>query len=243
MDRLLGAFLGRQWGIEPRNGQHARHRCAARASSSNEAVGSSPSSRARNQIASRRGRRVGFAAKDMLGKTPGHIEAIPPDERTAVIADFRDHRGDAPGTSSGRCITIPQLRAAAHGDRDPEAAITQVRTPPRSINGRRGAPAARKVYLVSEPPRPRRSAWAFPITEPTACMNLRQSAAGNDRGRRDLARRHRQVASRSRIAGGRVATRPSSPTCARSTTCSIGEQSAERHQGRHRLRVSAPARR
>ena len=116
-----------------------------------------------NQIAGG-GEAVGFAAKDMLGKTPGHIEAIRP-MKNGVIADFE--------------ITESMLRffiRKVHHDRSfvrPRmviaipSGITQVER--RAVINAAERAGARKVYLVSEPLAAAMGV-GLPITEPTACM-------------------------------------------------------------------------
>ena len=116
-----------------------------------------------NQIAGD-GQAVGFAAKDMLGKTPGHIEAIRP-MKNGVIADFE--------------ITEAMLRyfiRKVHHDRSfvrPRmviaipSGITQVER--RAVINAAERAGARKVYLVSEP-LAAAIGVGLPITEPTGCM-------------------------------------------------------------------------
>ena len=116
-----------------------------------------------NQIASD-GQAVGFAAKDMLGKTPGHIEAIRP-MKNGVIADFE--------------ITEAMLRyfiRKVHHDRTfvrPRmviaipSGITQVER--RAVINAAERAGARTVYLVSEP-LAAAIGVGLPITEPTGCM-------------------------------------------------------------------------
>jgi rod shape-determining protein MreB and related proteins len=116
-----------------------------------------------NQIAND-GQAVGFAAKDMLGKTPGHIEAIRP-MKNGVIADFE--------------ITEAMLRyfiRKVHHDRSfvrPRmviaipSGITQVER--RAVINAAERAGARKVYLVSEP-LAAAIGVGLPITEPTGCM-------------------------------------------------------------------------
>jgi len=116
-----------------------------------------------NQIAAD-GQAVGFAAKDMLGKTPGHIRAIRP-MKNGVIADFE--------------ITEAMLRyfiRKVHHDRSyvrPRmviaipSGITQVER--RAVINAAERAGARKVYLVSEP-LAAAIGVGLPITEPTGCM-------------------------------------------------------------------------
>src|SRR5258705_11495953 len=115
-----------------------------------------------NQIAND-GQAVGFAAKDMLGKTPGHIEAIRP-MKNGVIADFE--------------ITEAMLRyfiRKVHHDRSfvrPRmviaipSGITQVER--RAVINAAERAGARNAHPVSGPLAAAMRA-RLPITEPTRC--------------------------------------------------------------------------
>lgn len=116
-----------------------------------------------NEIAND-GRAVGFAAKDMLGKTPGHIEAIRP-MKDGVIADFE--------------ITEAMLRyfiGKVHDHRKfvrPQVVIAipsgSNKVERRTVISSAERAGARRVYLVDEP-----LAAAIgvnlPVTDPTGCM-------------------------------------------------------------------------
>ncbi len=110
------------------------------------------------------GQAVGFAAKDMLGKTPGHIEAIRP-MKNGVIADFeiteamlryfiRRVHHDSSFVRPRMVIAIP-------------SGITQVER--RAVINAAERAGARRVYLVSEPMAAAMGV-GLPITEPTGCM-------------------------------------------------------------------------
>ena len=116
-----------------------------------------------NQIANN-GEAVGFAAKDMLGKTPGHIVAIRP-MKNGVIADFEITesmlRYFIRKVHNQRNFVRPRMVIAV------PSGITQVERQ-AVINAAERA-GARKVFLVSEP-LAAAIGVGLPITEPTGCM-------------------------------------------------------------------------
>lgn len=113
------------------------------------------------------GEAVGFAAKDMLGKTPDSIEAIRP-MKDGVIADFditeamltyfirkvHPHRWFKPRARPRVVIAVP-------------AGITAVEK--RAVYNSAERAGARRVYLIKEP-RAAGIGAGLPIEEPTAQM-------------------------------------------------------------------------
>ena len=134
---------------------------------------------------------VGREAKEMLGRTPGNIQAVRP-LRDGVIADFE--------------ITEAMLRyfiARAHNRRTlvkPRIiicvpfGITEVEK--RAVKESAESAGAREVYLIEEPMAAAIGA-GLPITEPSR-QHGRRHRRRHDRGRRHLARRHRLLAARAR---------------------------------------------
>jgi rod shape-determining protein MreB len=116
-----------------------------------------------NQIA-KDGEAVGFAAKDMLGKTPGHIVAIRP-MKNGVIADFEITeamlRYFIRKVHNQRSFVRPRMVIAV------PSGITQVER--QAVVNAAERAGARKVYLVSEP-LAAAIGVGLPITEPTGCM-------------------------------------------------------------------------
>jgi rod shape-determining protein MreB len=116
-----------------------------------------------NQIAGN-GNAVGWAAKEMLGKTPGHIEAIRP-MRDGVIADFEITeamlRYFIRKVHNQRAFVRPRMVIAI------PSGITQVER--RAVINSAERAGARSVYLVSEP-LAAAIGVGLPITEPTGCM-------------------------------------------------------------------------
>ena len=147
---------------------------------------------------------VGREAKEMLGRTPGNIQAVRP-LRDGVIADFE--------------ITEAMLRyfiARAHNRRTlvkPRIiicvpfGITEVEK--RAVKESAESAGAREVYLIEEPMAAAIGA-GLPITEPSR-QHGRRHRRRHDRGRGHLARRHRLLAVASASAATRW-TRRSSPT-------------------------------
>ncbi len=107
---------------------------------------------------------VGWAAKEMLGKTPGHIEAIRP-MKDGVIADFEITeamlRYFIRKVHNQRTFVRPRMVIAI------PSGITQVER--RAVINSAERAGARKVYLVSEP-LAAAIGVGLPITEPTGCM-------------------------------------------------------------------------
>ena len=116
-----------------------------------------------NEIAND-GEAVGFAAKDMLGKTPGHIEAIRP-MKNGVIADFEVTeamlRYFIRKVHNQRSFVRPRMVIAI------PSGITQVER--RAVINAAERAGARRVYLVSEP-LAAAIGVGLPITDPTGCM-------------------------------------------------------------------------
>ncbi len=116
-----------------------------------------------NEIAAG-GTAVGWAAKEMLGKTPGHIEAIRP-MKDGVIADFEITeamlRYFIRKVHNQRAFVRPRMVIAI------PSGITQVER--RAVINSAERAGARKVYLVSEP-LAAAIGVGLPITEPTGCM-------------------------------------------------------------------------
>jgi rod shape-determining protein MreB and related proteins len=110
------------------------------------------------------GEAVGYAAKDMLGKTPGHIEAIRP-MKNGVIADFEITeamlRYFIRKVHNQRSFVRPRMVIAI------PSGITQVER--RAVINAAERAGARKVFLVSEP-MAAAIGVGLPITEPTGCM-------------------------------------------------------------------------
>jgi rod shape-determining protein MreB len=109
------------------------------------------------------GEAVGYAAKDMLGKTPGHIEAIRP-MKDGVIADFEITeamlRYFIRKVHNQRHFVRPRMVIAI------PSGITQVER--RAVINSAERAGARSVYLVSEP-LAAAIGVGLPITEPTGC--------------------------------------------------------------------------
>jgi len=112
----------------------------------------------------RDGQAVGLAAKEMLGKTPGTIEAVRP-MKDGVIADFeitenmlryfiRKVHNRSWGVKPRLVIAVP-------------AGINKVET--RAVTNSAERAGARKVYLIKEP-LAAAIGVGLPITEPTGCM-------------------------------------------------------------------------
>ena len=184
----------RRHGDRPRHRQHAGLRQGTRASSS--------TSRRWWRISTNRGQRqvlaVGEEAKQMVGRTPGNIEAIRP-LRDGVIADFevaeemikhfirRVHprRGFA---SPRVIICVPSGSTAVER---------------RAIQESAESAGARRVFLIEEPMAAAIGA-GLPVTEPTGLDGGRHRRR-HHRGRDPVAGRHRlrQVDPRRRQQDGR----------------------------------------
>ncbi len=110
------------------------------------------------------GKAVGYAAKDMLGKTPGHIVAIRP-MRDGVIADFEITeamlRYFIRKVHNNNKLVRPRMVIAI------PSGITQVER--RAVINSAERAGARSVYLVQEP-LAAAIGVGLPITEPTGCM-------------------------------------------------------------------------
>ncbi|MCE9634418.1 MAG: rod shape-determining protein [Planctomycetes bacterium] len=115
------------------------------------------------QIA-KNGEAVGFSAKDMLGKTPGHIDAIRP-MKNGVIADFDITeamlRYFIRKVHNQRSFVRPRMVIAV------PSGITKVER--QAVVSAAEKAGARRVYLVSEP-LAAAIGVGLPITEPTGCM-------------------------------------------------------------------------
>jgi rod shape-determining protein MreB len=116
-----------------------------------------------NEIAND-GEAVGYAAKEMLGKTPGHIEAIRP-MKDGVIADFEVTeamlRYFIRKVHKNRNFVRPQMVIAI------PSGITQVER--RAVISSAERAGARAVYLVPEPLAASLGV-GMPIDDPTGCM-------------------------------------------------------------------------
>ncbi len=116
-----------------------------------------------NEIAGN-GNAVGWAAKEMLGKTPGHIEAIRP-MKDGVIADFEITeamlRYFIRKVHNQRALVRPRMVIAI------PSGITQVER--RAVINSAERAGARSVSLVTEPLAAAMGV-GLPITEPTGCM-------------------------------------------------------------------------
>ncbi len=110
------------------------------------------------------GQAVGWAAKEMLGKTPGHIDAIRP-LKDGMIADFEVTeamlRYFIKKVHNQRAFVRPRMVIAIPGG--------GTRMDRRAVIECAERAGARKVFLVSEP-LAAAIGVGLPITEPTGCM-------------------------------------------------------------------------
>ncbi len=115
-------------------------------------------------IIANNGQAVGYAAKEMLGKTPGHITAIRP-MKDGVIADFEVTeamlRYFIRKVHNQRSFVAPRMVIAI------PSGITQVER--RAVINSAERAGARGVFLVDEP-LAAAIGVGLPITEPTGCM-------------------------------------------------------------------------
>ena len=107
---------------------------------------------------------VGTAAKEMLGRTPGHIQAIRP-MRDGVIADFQITekmlRHFIQATHNGKALVRPRIVICV------PFGCTEVEK--RAVNESAEAAGAREVFLIDEPMAAAIGA-GLPITEPNGSM-------------------------------------------------------------------------
>jgi molecular chaperone DnaK (HSP70) len=161
------------------------------------------------------GMAVGNAAKAMLGKTPGSIEAIRP-LRHGVIADFevteKMLRYFITKVHEGRHFVKPQVVISI------PTGITAVER--RAVIHSAERAGARRVYLIDEP-MAAGIGVDMPVTE--ARGSLIVDIGGGTTEIAVLASPARSSRPRCAWAATRW-TRPSSRTCAASTTCSSGSR-------------------
>ena len=107
---------------------------------------------------------VGTAAKEMLGRTPGHIQAIRP-MRDGVIADFQITekmlRHFIQATHNGKALVRPRIVICV------PFGCTEVEK--RAVKESAEAAGAREVFLIDEPMAAAIGA-GLPITEPNGSM-------------------------------------------------------------------------
>jgi len=116
---------------------------------------------------------VGAEAKSMIGRTPGHINAVRP-MKDGVIADFTLHGEDAPNTSSTRCTGNRMLKPSPRVLVCVPFGSTQVER--RAIRESAEGAGARNVGIVSEPMAAAVGA-GLPVHEPRRLDGTRTSAA------------------------------------------------------------------
>ena len=175
------------------------------------------------------GMAVGNAAKAMLGKTPGTIEAIRP-LQNGVIADFevteRMLRYFITKVHDGRHWVKPQVVISV------PVGITAVER--RAVIHSAERAGARRVFLIDEP-MAAGIGVGLPVTEPRGSLIV--DIGGGTTEIAVLALAGAVVSTSLRIAGDELDEAIVRITCAGNHNLLIGEQTAERMQADHRFGV------